>query len=407
MFKSIKLKLVMINVSVVGIILLLYSAGIYWHQMEEYAIKSHEVMRMVASDAASGAARPVKRPGHWFNYFYVKTDSQGNIVDTSPDPPISPDRVRALVKKSLELPETSGEIMLARGQSFRFLKAPPGDGQNLVLVFADAEMEGRSQGHLLAAFSVIGVGTLALVFFGSLFMANRALIPIQKSWDRQRKFVADASHELRTPLAVVQTNLELVLGNPEETVESQAKWLENIRAENQRMAKLVDDLLFLARADSRQEMLEMKRFLLHSALEEAVEPFKPVASGQGIDLEMHIDSPVEFNGSEARIKQLAVILIDNAIKHTPSGGRVGLELKDLGGSVDISVSDTGSGIEKEHLQKIFERFYRVDEARSRNRGGAGLGLSIADLIVKEHRGTIRVASTPGKGTTFKVTLPKV
>jgi len=233
----------------------------------------------------------------------------------------------------------------------------------LVLVFADAEMEVRSQGHrLLAAFSVIGVGTLALVFFGSFFIANRALVPIQKSWDRQRKFVADASHELRTPLAVVQTNLELVLGNSQETVETQAKWLDNIRAENQRMAKLVDDLLFLTRGDSRQEILEMKRFPLHLALKEAVDPFKPVASGQGIDMEMHIDSSVEFNGSEARIKQLAVILIDNAIKHTPSGGRVGLELKDLGGSVDISVSDTGSGIEKEHLQKIFERFYRLDEA---------------------------------------------
>ena len=124
MFKSIKLKLVMINVAVVGIILLLYSAEIYWHQMQEYAARSHEVMRMIASDATSGTARPVKRPGRWFNYFYVKTDSQGNIVDTSPDPSISPDRLKALVKQSMELPETSGEIMLACGQSFRFLNPP-------------------------------------------------------------------------------------------------------------------------------------------------------------------------------------------------------------------------------------------------------------------------------------------
>ncbi|MCX8128847.1 MAG: HAMP domain-containing histidine kinase [Clostridia bacterium] len=245
---------------------------------------------------------------------------------------------------------------------------------------------------------------LVFVFFGSLFISGRVIVPIKKAWQKQVDFTADASHELRTPLAVIQTNLELVMGNPDETVESQNKWLENMLNESKRMSKLIDDLLTLSRSDANQQTLEMNRFMLDEALHEAVDPYKPIAAAQGMTLEHNSLSGVEFIGDRNRIKQLIIILIDNALKYTGNGGRIEVVMKRRDKHVEIAVEDTGVGIEKEHLSRIFDRFYRVDKARSRNKGGSGLGLAIAKWIVDEHKGQIKVESTPGKGTRFTVLL---
>jgi len=236
-------------------------------------------------------------------------------------------------------------------------------------------------------------------------MADRAMSPIKESWQRQQDFVADASHELRTPLSVVQVNLELVKGNPEETVASQSKWLDYSLHETERMSKLVDDLLFLARADSLQQTLELKHFPLPTALREVIESFRPLAEANGILLESSLYSEITYFGDETRIKQLIVILLDNALKYTPSGGQVTLGLQNWGTLAEITVTDTGEGIEQEHFAKIFERFYRVDQARSQQKEGTGLGLAIADRIIQSHHGRIKVSSSLGKGTTFVISLP--
>jgi signal transduction histidine kinase len=231
------------------------------------------------------------------------------------------------------------------------------------------------------------------------------MAPIKKSWQRQQDFVADASHELRTPLTVVQLNLELVKGNPEETVASQSKWLDYSLLETQRMSKLVDDLLFLARADSQQLTLEIKQFSLDTALRGVIESFRPLAETSGILLESSLDSEITYSGDAFRIKQLLVILLDNALKYTPSGGQVTLGLQNWDTFVEITVSDNGEGIEPEHLAKIFERFYRVDKARSQQKEGTGLGLAIGDWIIQSHHGQVKVSSSPGEGTTFVISLP--
>jgi signal transduction histidine kinase len=145
-----------------------------------------------------------------------------------------------------------------------------------------------------------------------------------------------------------------------------------------------DWLLFLARADSNQDIVLMKLFPLHTALLEAYIPFEALALQAKIQLEDFKGSEIDFYGDEARIKQLVVILIDNAISYTLSGGRVGLELKSIADTIEISVTDTGAGIDKEHVDKMFQRFYRVDKSRSRKEGNLGLGLSLAEWIAKEH-----------------------
>ena len=234
-------------------------------------------------------------------------------------------------------------------------------------------------------------------------MANRAMIPIQKAWQQQKDFLADASHELRTPLTVIRTNLDVVRGSPEDTVLSQSKWLDNIQEETVSMAKLVDSLLFLARVDSQQPLLHKRFFFFDKALAEAVIPFEPVAGAKGVLLKVASDAPVGYDGDEARIKQLVGILLDNAIRHTPSGGAVSVSLLKIDAKIMLSVVDTGEGIKAAALEKIFDRFFQVDNSRSS--GSSGLGLAIAKVIAESHGGKISVSSAPGEGATFIAEFP--
>lgn len=408
MFRKLRFKLTLMNVAVVSLISMFFLAGIYILMLRSMSRQSDQLMQLIATDAGSSTPKQFARHDrHQFNYFYVKVDNSGKITETSQELPVSPDQLQHLTAKTLALPVVRGRVSLHEDeQDYRFLKAPLRNGQGKTLIFLNTEWEDEVIDHLFAALTITGLGGIALTLFGSLFMAYRALIPIKISWEKQRDFIADASHELRTPLAVIQTNLDIVKSNPNQTVESQITWLDNIQAESSLMAKLVDDLLFLARADSDQQFMIMDFFPLSLALEEAIRPFQPVAAQKGINLRGLIQPDIDFHGDRTRLKQLVTILIDNAIKYTPPGGEVTLKLEPSLNGVEITVTDTGEGIDKKHLSKIFERFYRVDKARSRQSGGTGLGLAIAEWIVKGHHGNIKVSSLQEKGTTFSVFLPR-
>lgn len=169
------------------------------------------------------------------------------------------------------------------------------------------------------------------------------------------------------------------------------------------MHKIVDSLLFLARADSNQQLLDKQLFSLNAALIRAVDPFEPLAAAKGITLEVLAKTALSCYGDEMRLKQVICILLDNAIRHTPRGGKISIQLSQLNQETVLTVTDSGEGIEAKHLDKIFDRFYQVDNSRSK--GGSGLGLAIAKLIVESHNGYIQVHSSPGAGTTFIVHLP--
>jgi len=243
-----------------------------------------------------------------------------------------------------------------------------------------------------------------MAFVGSIILSKSAIRPIKAAWQKQLDFTADASHELRTPITVIQTNLDLVMDNRNETVESQLKWLKNIEAENKRMAKLVEDLLTLSRADTDHQTLEKETFMLDGVILETLAPFEPKESEKNIELNITADNQIAFCGDRKRIKQLVVILLDNALNYTDSG-MVTVALVKSEKEITITVSDTGYGIDAEHISKIFDRFYRVAKTRNLNQDGSGLGLSIAKWIVQAHGGEIRVTSELGVGTTFVVNLP--
>lgn len=406
MFHKLKLKLTMINVLVVGILLVLYVFGTYFIMQMQIFNQSQQLMQIIAREAGSGSINISEHNRSLAKYFYLKTDASGKIMESSSDVPLSQDLLAPLANKTIQSHSPKGEIEL-HDETYTYLKVPINQTSGFIMIFVNLERDREILRLLLGSLSVGGLICLILAYYGSRFMADRAMAPIKESWQRQQDFVADASHELRTPLTVVQVNLELLQGNPEETVASQSKWLDYSLHETKRMSKLVDDLLFLARADSQQLTLEIKQFPLHKAFQEVIESFKPLAENNKVSLEFPQYSEIMFTGDENRLKQLLVILLDNALKYTPCGGQVTLNLQNLGSTVEITVSDTGEGIKQEHLAMIFERFYRVDKARSQQKEGTGLGLAIADWIIKSHHGRIRVTSSSGKGTAFVITLPHI
>jgi two-component system OmpR family sensor kinase len=239
------------------------------------------------------------------------------------------------------------------------------------------------------------IGRLALTF-------NQMLGRLQQAFVTQRQFLADASHELRSPLTAIRANVETLRRGGEVDPGERDETLRVVEREVDRMGRLVDDLLSLARADEGQEPVRT-RLSLDSLLLEVYHQQRPLAGR--VRLTLGEFEPVEIDGDPDRLKQLLINLVDNALRHTAAGGTVTLDLLHGDHEATIRVRDTGAGIPPEHLPHIFERFYRIDSARSRQEGGTGLGLAISREIVVAHGGRIEVESVVGEGTTFTVILP--
>ena len=266
------------------------------------------------------------------------------------------------------------------------------------------------------------LATLAATF-------NEMLSKLEEAYLRQQRFVADASHELRAPITSIRCNLDLLASAPNLPPQEAEAALTDARAEADRMGRLVNDLLTLARSDATSTQMEnfgykksqpwTRKIDLDSLLLEVFRQYQPLGDNgnesdgrdpqkqQGPRLTLLAIAPVTVYGDPDRLKQVLVALLDNALKYTPYEGSVTLSLTTDEHYAVIKVSDTGIGIQPEDLPHIFERFYRADRARSRDRGGSGLGLTIAQSIMQEHEGSIEVESTPGKGSIFIVRLPMV
>src|SRR6266566_10135567 len=254
------------------------------------------------------------------------------------------------------------------------------------------------------------------------FTFNEMLASLEKAYQRQQRFVADASHELRAPITSIRCNLDLLAKAPDLPPEDARAALIDARAEADRMGRLVNDLLALAHSEEGTQQIRANGYKkddgqapkvdLDSLLLEVFRQYRPSGDGehevsgqQGPRLMLQDITPVTVYGDADQLKQVLVALVDNALKYTHYEGSVTLSLTTDENCAYVTVSDTGIGILPEDLPHIFERFYRADRARSRDRGGSGLGLTIAQNIVREHRGLIAVESTPGKGSTFIVKLP--
>jgi len=229
---------------------------------------------------------------------------------------------------------------------------------------------------------------------------------LRKLENTRREFVANVSHELRTPLASIKGYVETLLENNSTEHEHQ-EFLNIIMKHTHRLDNLIKDILELSRLDSHDLKIELRNLDIYPCIENIFSNYKGHCTEKNQNFELNIPQRVPMmETNEYLLRQLLTNLIDNAIKYTPEGGRIGLKIEPVDESIQFEISDTGIGIPQEHIPRIFERFYRVDQARSREMGGTGLGLSIVKHIVNLHHGTIRVESTVGVGSNFIIKIPQ-
>lgn len=411
MIQRLRTKFVAINMALVGAVLCIVFLLIILTNVQQQRQATDAAMHMaIERDAGAppnrfviGLHKPPDSENRMFPVFSVIVTPDGSVESLNPDfMEIDEDLVEQAVAHVLAQEAETGVI---RALSLRFLVREMPDGA-IRIAFADQTGEIASLRQLILTLLLVGVLALLAFFFISLFLARWVLRPVERAWAQQQRFVADASHELKTPLTVVLANLDILRKNPDHTIGQEERWLENTQAEATRMKQLVEDLLFLAKSDAEQGHMPHTRFSISDALYSILLPFEPVAFEKGVTLLSDIHPDLEMDGDIAQIKQLAVILLDNACKFAGEKGTVWVTLSPEHDRIRLTVTNTGQTIGEKDMPHIFERFYRTDQARARTAGGYGLGLSIAAQITRAHHGRIAVTSDAVQGTQFSVVLPR-
>lgn len=349
------------------------------------------------------------------------------------------------------LPTSKGYVNLtARDTTWRVYSQPlPGNDRGWLQVAESLEPTREVSEHLLALMLLGFPLMLSIAGFGGLFLADRALRPIdriirtaqaisskdftqrigyrgpadevgrlattldrmldrlQEAFERERHFTADAAHELRTPLTAIKGRIGVALSRSRTPAESE-NTLQDLEQEVNRLIRLANGLLYLSRLEQQEQLPSFSQGVdLSNLLTAFAEQMQPLAQVQHIHLDAQIAPGLLIQGNPDYLTNLVLNLLDNALKHTPPGGRVTLRSQQQGDRVEVTVQDTGIGIDDQYLPHLFDRFYRVEGARSRSTGGAGLGLAISAQIARLHGGTLSVRSFVDRGTTFMLQLPGV
>ena len=399
------------------IILLALGALVYGAVSNQLASSGTAVLVARADDVA----RIISRPGPIgdrppFGFAFGGEQSGTLTLAVQPDGSVLGrlDQVAGLpIEPSVEAARTAGEDTrnaalddtLIRVYS---LAVPRSDGQWVVQVIGERVSEQRLLTALLSVLVVGSLAALVLAVAAGWIYAGRALVPIRASIDRreaalrrQREFAANASHELRTPLTVIRTSVTDLRRNQDEPVREVGAALEDIDAETAHLTALVDDLLLLARTDAGTIELDLGPVDLADVAVEAVGPLTAMAAERQVTL-VADPLPAEVDGDALRLRQLVKILVDNAVAHARPGGTVTVRVRPDAGSAVLDVEDDGPGIREADLPRVFERFWRADDAPA---GGTGLGLSIAAWIVERHGGRIAAANRPEGGARFEARIP--
>lgn len=339
----------------------------------------------------------------------IVLDATGHAIlpRNAPKPLIEPDAASASAAR-----ESGRDVRLAtiEGTPVRILTTPVASriGTIYLQIFQDRTAEERTLGVLLAVLLGGGVVVILVATGVGVVYSRRALVPIRASLSaqraslqRQREFAADASHELRTPLTVMRASLDYLRRHAQEPVAQVGDALDDIGAEVDNLTRLVEELLLLARSDSGAVVLERLPVDLGDVAADGASSLVATAASRGVTVSIDPE-PAPVTGDAARLRQLALILVDNAIRHSPNPGAVRVEIRNRAGSATLIVEDAGPGIPEADLPHLFERFWRGAAAPS---GGAGLGLAIAQWIVSAHGGTITAENRSTAGARFVVRIP--
>jgi len=410
MINKLKIKFVYINMALIFVILSFTFAAVYVSTSDRLIRESNDILQKTIEQEneihknqinieEQGNNSPPPLPQ--ILSFAVQIDKNNNITDVfyNDVDKSDNDTLTTLVNSALKDNSTSG---LIENKNLRFLKHVNERGTKIA--FADRSLEINTLKSLLKTFIFVGIGSLIAFFIVSLYLANWAVKPIKKSWDQQRQFVADASHELKTPLTVILANTDIILSHKEDTIVNQLKWIDYIKTEGERMATLINDLLFLAKIDANNNDTTLSKINFSDIVWNCILPFESIAYEEEKTINTEITPDIFINGDSNKLKQLIFILIDNAVKYSNEKGKIKVILTSTHDKVTLSINNTGEPIPSEKIPHIFDRFYRVDESRARKKDGYGLGLSIAKSIVEMHNGKISISSSESGGTTFTISF---
>ncbi|MCL1632332.1 HAMP domain-containing histidine kinase [Sporolactobacillus sp. CPB3-1] len=416
LFRKTLIKLTITNAVLLILLLSLLGGAIYFYEQNVTFRDSNKTLK----DAASGRLLLLRRnpiqgqdqgamDQHLRNpgFYWVITSSSNEQLQSSMDGFLGTDGAKQFFKPFLNTTGNGVSEKKAHGRYYHLLvKKEKINGQSLKIIFSIDVTPEKNLLNTLRMIILIGLATGAAVsVVAGYILARRALRPIESAWGRQNRFVADASHELRTPLSIIQLKIEGLLRQPRQQVQDVGEDIAIMLDETRRLSKLVANLLTLARSDANRLEVNPAPLDLSAMLKKVTEPFAEMAEFEEKTFTLAgTEEPIYINGDEQRIHQLVVILLDNAMKFTPKGGKISVACVRENRYARLSVSDNGCGISEDDLKHIFDRFYQADDARTGQKG-TGLGLSIAEWIVHKHRGKIEVSSQLGEGTTFFVRLP--
>ena len=443
-FKSIRTRLTLWYLGFIVVLLLIFSSVAYL--MLDYNLYNNLdnslQTRIAQLNTPSGIIPKLNEVVLSFNANGTLAGETGGItVDAS--------KLSGLVKKVMSGQNAYLSTVTTKNEGVRLYAAVflnPFSGEPSVWIVGQSTTEITDVLHTFIYVIIFAmVGVIILAGIGGLFLAERALKPVQRitetaqkiegsdlsqridvktddelgrlaatlndmigrleeSFNRQRQFTADASHELRTPLAIMQAEATLALSK-ERTPDDYRKALETISQESDYMSSVIGKLLFLARSDAGKEQLSFEDVDIKELITGLSANIEALAQDKGIKFTVDAKETLTVSGDKVKLRQLFINILENAVRYTPADGNIAVSLVQKDANAVVSIADTGIGIPPEHLPHIFERFYRVDKARARADGGVGLGLAIAKIIAESHKGTIAVASEVGKGTTFTISIP--
>ncbi len=411
-----RLRLTIWYVATFGIIIVLLGASLF-------AVISRQISHQL-DDSLKSATQELARAARIREV--ESTSARGRVVDAVDELNI-PDRTLYLLDTlgNAIRPDTAGKWVRAaaleaarRGQKtvsihtradetlrLHAISFKLNSGRRLVAVAVADQVETEDRyADLIAAFGGVALAALVLVAAGGFLLVSKSTTPIERSFLFIRRFMADAAHELRTPITVLRTHAEVALQQPRDAA-NYVSSLRGIEAEARRLGGIVDSLLVLARADSGERQIEHERFFLDDVAIDAAAAAEVVGRQKGVVVTVEEFEEAPIVGDPALVRQLLMILLDNAMKFTDAGGEVRVRVSMPQGVPTFVVEDTGIGIKPEELPRVFQRFFRGDTARGRTEG-AGLGLSIASWIAREHGAEISLTSEPGTGTRVAIRFPR-
>ena len=327
-------------------------------------------------------------------YFTVTVDENGEVTDCDLD------RIAAVDEETAEeYTQTAQQKNKTTGFQgiYRYRVTETEDGAKYV--FLDCRREISNFRTVLVTTISVSLLGLAAVFVLVVIFSRMVFRPVEESIQKQKRFITDASHELKTPLTIIDANIEVM-----EMESGESQWTKSTRKQIQRLSGLVQQLVTLSRLDEEKGLEEKCEFNLSEAVSECVQPYESLAQTREKNLTLNIEEDITYTGDERSIRQLAGILMDNAVKYSSENGNITLTLKEKGKKIFLEVYNDADDLPQGKLDVLFERFYRLDSSRNSGTGGSGIGLSMAKAIVQAHKGKITAENKNGRGLTITVIL---